>query len=199
MHKSSMPRTPYAWLHSLAGLCGLCGHSKLLKMNSFSHLLVPEFPQMTVLNLVLGGTIFTEGGHYWLVNNVLGGQYSLVNNVRGDIFGGTLYTMTTVPVTQYNAHKYAFLPTLKSSPWTMNPYEPLHDPVYRSTLVVQWFEVVLPSPLSPNEGISILGGMKGSLTSKLMGFRDRKLKDGKQITYSIAPFTRTNPGYFNPD
>ena len=43
---------------------------------------------MTVLNLVLGGTIFTEGGHYSPVNNVLGGQYSLVNNVRGDIFRG---------------------------------------------------------------------------------------------------------------
>ena len=32
-------------------------------MNLSSHLLVPEFPQMTVLNLVVGGTIFTEGGH----------------------------------------------------------------------------------------------------------------------------------------
>ena len=56
-------------------------------MNS-SYLLVHESPQMTVLNLVLGGTIFTEGGHY-----------SPVNNVRGDILGGgggggTLYTMT---------------------------------------------------------------------------------------------------------
>ena len=42
------------------------------------------------------------------MNNVLGGQYSPVNNVRGeggggrggggggDIFGGTLYTMTTL-------------------------------------------------------------------------------------------------------
>ena len=48
--------------------------------------------------------IFTEGGHYSPVNNVLGGQYSpvgqysLVNNVLGDIWGGgggeTLYTMT---------------------------------------------------------------------------------------------------------
>ena len=57
-------------------------------MNMSSSLLVPEFLQMTVLNLVLGGTIFTEGGHYSPVNNVLGGQYSLVNNVRGDIFGG---------------------------------------------------------------------------------------------------------------
>ena len=57
-------------------------------MNSSSHLLVSEFPQMTVLNLVLGGTIFTEGGHYSPVNYVLGGQYSLVNNVRGDILGG---------------------------------------------------------------------------------------------------------------
>ena len=37
---------------------------KLLKMNPSSHLLVAEFPQMTVLNLVLGGTIFTEGGHF---------------------------------------------------------------------------------------------------------------------------------------
>ena len=46
-------------------------------MNSSSSLLVPEFLQMTVLNLVLRGTIFTEGGHY-----------SPVNNVRGDIFGG---------------------------------------------------------------------------------------------------------------
>ena len=53
-------------------------------MNSSSYLLVHETPQMTVLNLVLGGTIFTEGGHYSPVNNVLGGQYSLVNNVRGD-------------------------------------------------------------------------------------------------------------------
>ena len=54
------------------------------KMNSSSHLLVPESPQMTIFNLVLGGTIFTEVGHYSPVNNVLGGQYSLVNNVRGD-------------------------------------------------------------------------------------------------------------------
>ena len=46
-------------------------------MNSSSYLIVHEFPQITVLNLVLGGTIFTEGGHY-----------SPVNNVRGDIFGG---------------------------------------------------------------------------------------------------------------
>ena len=45
---------------------------------------------MTVLNLVLGGTIFTEGGHYSPVNNVLGGQYSLVNNVGGGR-GGTLF------------------------------------------------------------------------------------------------------------
>jgi len=29
---------------------------------------------MTVLNLVLGGTIFTEGGHYSPVNNVRGGH-----------------------------------------------------------------------------------------------------------------------------
>ena len=47
------------------------------KMNSSSHLLVPESPQMTVFNLLLGGTIFTEGGHY-----------SPVNNVRGDHFWG---------------------------------------------------------------------------------------------------------------
>ena len=46
-------------------------------MNSSSYLLVHESPQITVLNLVLRGTIFTEGGHY-----------SPVNNVRGDIFGG---------------------------------------------------------------------------------------------------------------
>ena len=95
MHKSSMPRTPYACLYSLAALCGLCGHSKLLKMNLSSHLLVPESPQMTVLNLVLGETIFTEGGHY-----------SLLNNVRGEILGGTLYTMTTVklPSTKVTRH-----------------------------------------------------------------------------------------------
>ena len=46
-------------------------------MNLSSYLLVPESPRMKVLNLVLGGTTFTEGGHY-----------SPVNNVRGDIFGG---------------------------------------------------------------------------------------------------------------
>ena len=57
-------------------------------MNSSSHLLVPEFPQMTVLNLVLGGTIFTKGGHSSPVNNVLGGHYSLVNNIREDISVG---------------------------------------------------------------------------------------------------------------
>ena len=57
-------------------------------MNSSSYLLVHESLQMTVLNLVLGETIFTEGGHYSPVNNVLGGQYSPVNNVRGDILGG---------------------------------------------------------------------------------------------------------------
>ena len=37
---------------------------------------MPESPQMTVLNLVLGGTIFTEGGHY-----------SPVNKIWGDILG----------------------------------------------------------------------------------------------------------------
>ena len=46
-------------------------------MNLSSYPLVPESPQMKVLNLVLGGTTFTEGGHYSPVNNVLGGQYSL--------------------------------------------------------------------------------------------------------------------------
>ena len=60
---------------------------KLLKMNLSSHLLVPEPPQMSVLNPVLWETIFTEGGHYSPVNNVLGGQYSLVNNVRGPAWG----------------------------------------------------------------------------------------------------------------
>ena len=55
-------------------------------MNLSFHLLVPEFLQMTVLNLVLGGKIFTEGGHYSPVNSVLVGQHSLVNNVQGDIF-----------------------------------------------------------------------------------------------------------------
>ena len=34
-------------------------------------------PQITIFNLVLRGTIFTEGGHY-----------SPVNNVRGEIFRG---------------------------------------------------------------------------------------------------------------
>ena len=46
--------------------------------------------------LVLGGTIFTEGGHYSPVNNVLGGHYSPVNNVRGDIFGGDTIHYDTV-------------------------------------------------------------------------------------------------------
>ena len=68
-------------------------------MNSSSHLLVHESPQMTVLNLDLGGTIFTEGGHYSPVNNVLGGQYSPVNNVRGDIFGGdTVHYDNVIPI-----------------------------------------------------------------------------------------------------
>ena len=71
MHKLSVPRTPYAWLHSLAGLCS---YSKLFKMNSSSHQLVPEFLQMTVLNFVVGETIFTEGGHYSPVNNVRRGH-----------------------------------------------------------------------------------------------------------------------------
>ena len=64
-------------------------------VNAFCHLLVPEYPQMTVLNLVLGGTIFTVGGNYSPVNNVLGGQYSLMNNVWGTIWGCTLCTVTT--------------------------------------------------------------------------------------------------------
>ena len=50
--------------------------------------IVPELTQMTVLNLVLGRIIFTEGGHYSPVNNVLGEQYSLVNNVGGGGGGG---------------------------------------------------------------------------------------------------------------
>ena len=57
-------------------------------MNSSSHLLVHESSQMIVLNIDLGGPIFTEGGHYSPVNNVLGGQYSPVSNVQGDILGG---------------------------------------------------------------------------------------------------------------
>ena len=57
----------------------------------------PEFPQMTVLNLVLGGTIFTKGGYYSLVNNVL----------RGHFWGGTLYTMTTVRVVLKFPHPIA--------------------------------------------------------------------------------------------
>ena len=66
-------------------------------MNSSSSLLVPEFLQMTVLSLVLGGTIFTKGGHYSPVNNVLGGQYSPLNFVRGDIFGGDTIHYDNVP------------------------------------------------------------------------------------------------------
>ena len=52
-------------------------------MNSSSHLLVAEFPQITVNSLVLEGAIFTEGGHY-SPGHV---HYSPVNNVRGDVFG----------------------------------------------------------------------------------------------------------------
>ena len=44
----------------------------------------PEGGHYSLVNYVLGGTIFPEGGHYSLVNFVLGGQNSLVNNVRGD-------------------------------------------------------------------------------------------------------------------
>ena len=48
---------------------------------------MPESPQMTLLNLVLGGAIFTEGGHY-----------SPVNNVGGGIFGGdTVHYDTGMP------------------------------------------------------------------------------------------------------
>ena len=47
-------------------------------------------------DLVLGGTIFPEGGHYSPVNNVLGGQYSPVNNVQGDIFRGDTVHYDTV-------------------------------------------------------------------------------------------------------
>ena len=59
-------------------------------MNLSSYLLVHESPQMTVLKLVLGGTIFTEGGHY-----------SPVNNVQGDILGGgdTVHYDNVIPVT----------------------------------------------------------------------------------------------------
>ena len=70
-------------------------------MNLSSYLLVPESPQMKVLNLVLGGITFTEGGHY-----------SPVNNVRGDIFGGggggggALYTMTTAQRVQWMSAAY---------------------------------------------------------------------------------------------
>ena len=44
-------------------------------MNLSSYLLVPKSPRMKVLNLVLGGKTFTEGGHYSPVNNVLGGHF----------------------------------------------------------------------------------------------------------------------------
>ena len=61
-------------------------------MNLSSYLLVHESPQMTVLKLVLGGTIFTEGGYY-----------SPVNNVQGDILGGgggdTVHYDNVIPVT----------------------------------------------------------------------------------------------------
>ena len=74
-------------------------------VNAFCHLLVPEYPQMTVLNLVLGGTIFTVGGNYSPVNNVLGGQYSLMNNVWGTIWGG--YTVHCDNATVSNKSHYA--------------------------------------------------------------------------------------------
>ena len=32
--------------------------------------------------IVIGGTVFTEGGYYSLVNCVLGGHYSLANSVQ---------------------------------------------------------------------------------------------------------------------
>ena len=49
-----------------------------------------DIPHVYILNReadsprVERGDKFTEGGHYSLVNNVLGGQNSLVDNVRGD-------------------------------------------------------------------------------------------------------------------
>ena len=57
-------------------------YSKLTRLPTY---VVPEIPQMTVLNLVLEGTIFTEGGHY-----------SPVNNVWGDTFGGDTVHYDTV-------------------------------------------------------------------------------------------------------
>ena len=51
--------------------CVACEATPNYSKWSSSHLLVPEFPQMTVPIFVLGETIFTEGGHYSLVNNVL--------------------------------------------------------------------------------------------------------------------------------
>ena len=44
---------------------------------------MPAGDSSSEFNLVLGGAIFTEGGYYSPVNNILGRQYSVVNNVRG--------------------------------------------------------------------------------------------------------------------
>ena len=38
-----------------------------------------------------------KGGHYSLVNNVLGGQNSLVDNVRGGGGGGTIFPSEYCP------------------------------------------------------------------------------------------------------
>ena len=40
----------------------------------------------SLVNNVVGETVFTEGGHYSPVNNVLGGKYSPVNNVLGGYY-----------------------------------------------------------------------------------------------------------------
>ena len=68
-------------------------------MNLSSYLLVHESPQMTVLKLVLGGTIFTEGGHYSPVNNVQG---DILGRGGGGGGGGDTVHYDTVRVTDYN-------------------------------------------------------------------------------------------------
>ena len=76
-------------------------------MNLSSYLLVHESPQMTVLKLVLGGTIFTEGGHYSPVNNVQG---DILGGGGGGGGGGTLYTMTTS--FQLRCHQNGYNPVI---------------------------------------------------------------------------------------
>ena len=93
--------TSHAWLWMKTLLCAIpYGTVETVWHESW------QLAIMLHIIIVLGGTVFTEGGHYSLVNWVLGRHYSLVNSVRGTKYGGDQIHYDTGMQAWYN-YRYA--------------------------------------------------------------------------------------------